>query len=97
MQGVNRELATNATHVLLLIAMFSFGIVAFILYFRITAKLDSIGEKTPSLFERKRVFAVLKKYRQVADEHFLPKWLPLAFWAALGLSLVSGLFYVYWR
>jgi hypothetical protein len=44
------KVAADTTHVFLLAAMFSFGIVALIFYFRVTAKLQSIGESTPGLF-----------------------------------------------
>ena len=43
------KVAADTTHVFLLAAMFSFGIVALIFYFRVTAKLESIGESTPGL------------------------------------------------
>lgn len=97
MQTHNWKVATDSAHVLLLVAMFSFGTVATIVYFRVTARLESIGEATPRLLGRKDVFKMFRKYEEVADQYSWPKWLPLAYWGALMLALISGMAYVYYH
>jgi hypothetical protein len=63
------KVAADTTHVFLLAAMLSFGIVALIFYFRVTAKLESIGESTPGLvIEPKDVFETFRKYRTGRSE-----------------------------
>jgi hypothetical protein len=89
------KMAANATHVFLLAAMLSFGIVACIFYFRVIAKLQSVGESTRGLFEPKDVFKTFRKYRTLAGRNSWPVWLPRAYWIALFLALVSGMAFVY--
>ena len=91
------KVAADTTHVFLLVAMFSFGIVACIFYFRVTAKLQSIGESIPGLFEPKDVFKTFSKYRTLAGQNSWPVWLPRAYWIALLFALVSGWAFVYLR
>ncbi len=81
------KVTADTTHVFLLAAMFSFGIVTCIFYFRVTAKLQSIGESTPGVFEPKDVFKTFRKYRTLAAQNSWPVWLPRA--------LVSGMAFVY--
>jgi len=84
-------------HVLFLPAMFSFGVVACILYFHVTARLKSIGESVPGLFEPKEAFKTFRKYRDNASQNSWPKWLPRAYWAALVFAAISGWAFVYWH
>lgn len=91
------KVATDTIHVLFLAAMFSFGIVACVLYFRVAAKLQSIGESTPGLFEPKDVFKTFRKYRALANQNSWPAWLPRAYWIALFFAAVSGMAFVYLR
>jgi hypothetical protein len=97
MQGDHWKIATDVLHVVLLAAMFTFGIVACILYFRVTAKLESAGEPVPGIFERKDVFRVLRRYRELAGRYSWPIWPVHAQWVAVLLALVCGLIFVYWR
>src|SRR2546427_11713912 len=99
MQGIgfNNRKETDTTHVLLLAVMFLFGVVACILYFHVAAKLKSIGESVPSLFEPKEVFRTFRKYRDNANQNSWPKWLPQTDWATLVLGAISGFAFVYWR
>lgn len=91
------KVAADTPHVFLLAAMFSFGIIACISYLRVTAKLQSIGESTPGLFEPKDVFKTFRKYRTLAGQNSWPAWLPRAYWIALFFVLVSGIAFVYFR
>jgi len=77
--------------VFLMVAMFSFGIVACIFYFRVTAKLQSIGESIPGLFEPKDVFKTFSKYRTLAGQNSWPVWLPRAYWIALLFAARFGM------
>ena len=95
--GFDNWKETDTTHVLFLAAMFSFGIVACILYFHVAAKLKSIGESVPGLFEPKEVVRTFRRYRDNANRNSWPKWLPQAYWAALVLAAISGFAFVYWR
>jgi hypothetical protein len=85
------------THVLLLAAMFSFGVVAWILYLHVASKLKPIGESVPGLFEPKEVFKTFRKYRDNANQNSRPKWLPQAYWTASVLAAISGFAFVYWH
>jgi hypothetical protein len=97
MQGDHWKIATDTLHVVLLAAMFAFGIVACILYFRATARLQSVGEPVPGIFKRKDVFAVFRRYRELAGRHSWPTWVAYGYWVALLLALVCGAIFVYWR
>jgi hypothetical protein len=92
------KVAADTTHVFLLAAMFSFGIVALIFYFRVTAKLESIGESTPGpVIQPKDVFETFRKYRTLAGQNSWPVWLPRAYWIALLLAAILGMAFVYLR
>jgi hypothetical protein len=50
------------------------GIVAYAFYFRMTAKLQSIGESTPGLIWPNDVFKTFRKYRMLAGQNAWPLW-----------------------
>src|SRR5262249_21569756 len=89
------KVAKDTIHVLFLTAMFSSGIVGCVFYFRVTAKLQSIGEPTPGLIGPKDVFTTLRRYRELAGQNSWPVWWPNAYWIALLFSLVSGMAFIY--
>jgi|SRR5215468_3926852 len=97
LQIQNWNMTCDTPHVFLLTASFACGFMALILYFRITAKLESIGEETPGLFETKKIFKTLQKYRNIATENAWPSWLPYGYWLALVWAAIFGFVWVYWR
>jgi|ERR1700756_1340790 hypothetical protein len=89
------KVAKDTIHVLFLAAMFSSGIVGCVFYFRIEAKLQSVGESTPGLIWPKDVFKTFRKYRVLAGQNAWPLWWPRVYWVALLFALVSGMALVY--